>query len=71
MTVSAPFHDQLVESIFGYTYFAMHFSPLVGQKLRFLQVRQLMNRFHSGSLSEEPMSLNKNREQIQRLGRKW
>ena len=42
MTVSAPFHDQLVESIFGYTYFAMHFSPLVGQKLRFLQVRQLL-----------------------------
>ena len=54
MTVSAPFHDQLVESIFGYTYFAKHFSPLVGQKLRFLQVRQLRDRFHIGSFSGEP-----------------
>ena len=54
MNVSSPFHDQLVESIFGYTYFAMHFSPLVGQKLRFLQVRFLMDRFHIGSFSEEP-----------------
>ena len=51
MNVSSPFYDQLVESIFGYTYFAMHFSPLVGQKLRFLQVRQ-WDRFHIGSFSE-------------------
>jgi len=38
-------HGQLVESIFGYTYFAMHFSPLVGQKLRFLQFLPLSHIF--------------------------